>query len=293
MLLLLSSVLFSKEQVEYPQQHICAVKGSSVVIHCSFFCPETAKVQSVKWGHERSSIYTGPFIFDSESNTSSSRFQYIGDNIHNCSFKIHQVEHDDEGKYAFRFTYRNKNKMDAFTGNVGPVLTVAALKVRLTKLNGNNTMKEGDSVNLTCINRCDGDGLSSAFLWFKNEEPVNDGPVLYLNNMSHTDSGNYTCSLKTHNGTTSGVRNIDVECDNITLICTSKANPPVETYTWFKMNGHNIINIGKEAELHFRKILHHDGGQYFCMASNKHGSQKSSLVTLKIKGKFIKMLLVV
>uniref|UniRef100_A0A7N8YKY5 Ig-like domain-containing protein n=1 Tax=Mastacembelus armatus TaxID=205130 RepID=A0A7N8YKY5_9TELE len=128
-------------------------------------------------------------------------------------------------------------------------------------------MKEGDSVNLTCINRCDGDGLSSAFLWFKNEEP---NTSVSVRPSAEVDAGS-----------------------NITLICTSKANPPVETYTWFKMNDHNIINIGKEAELHFRKILHHDGGQYFCMASNKHGSQKSSLVTLKIKGKFIKMLLVV
>lgn len=83
----------------------------------------------------------------------------------------------------------------------------------MTKPDGNGTIKEGDSVTLTCINGCDGGNLSSVFTWFKNGELINEGPVLYLSNMSSTNSGNYTCSLKTHTGTTSGVINIDVECE--------------------------------------------------------------------------------
>lgn len=74
-------------------------------------------------------------------------------------------------------------------------------------------MKEGDSVNLTCISGCDGGHLTSSFTWFKNGKPVNEGPVLHLISTSSTDSGNYTCSLSTHTGTMSGVLNIDVECE--------------------------------------------------------------------------------
>ncbi|XP_040917574.1 B-cell receptor CD22-like isoform X2 [Toxotes jaculatrix] len=160
-------------------------------------------------------------------------------------------------------------------------------------------MKEGDSVNLTCINSCDGGNFSSAFTWFKNGEPINEGPVFYLRNISSTNSGNYTCSLTTHKETTSGVINIDVEYgpkntsgsvrpstevdagSNITLACSSHANPSVENYTWFKIVGDDDIKkVGNKTELHMREVF---PGQYFCTATNKHGSQNSSTVTLKVK----------
>lgn len=85
------------------------------------------------------------------------------------------------------------------------------LKIMLTNENG--TTKEGDSVNLTCVNGCDGGRVSSSFTWFKDRKAINEGPLLYLTNVSSTDSGNYTCSLSKDNGITSGVINIDVECE--------------------------------------------------------------------------------
>lgn len=84
------------------------------------------------------------------------------------------------------------------------------LKIFSTRPDGVRATEEGDSVNLTCVNVCD--KHSSAFIWFKNGEPINEGPVLYLNNVSSTNSGNYTCSLRRHTET-SGVLNIDVECE--------------------------------------------------------------------------------
>uniref|UniRef100_A0A671YTK0 B-cell receptor CD22 n=1 Tax=Sparus aurata TaxID=8175 RepID=A0A671YTK0_SPAAU len=199
----------SEWNVTYHQQHICALKGSSVVIPCSFYYPKDLQVKKVMWGHERSNIIDGPFIFESEMNETDTRFKYTGDKQHNCSFKIQDIEHNDTGKYAFRFiTDTEKGK---WTGKVGSTLEVVDLNVSVTKPNVNDRTKEGDSVNLTCINGCDGDHLSSAFTWFKNREPINEGPVLYLSNMSSTDSGNYSCSLKTHTGTASRVINIHVE----------------------------------------------------------------------------------
>ncbi|XP_042248308.1 B-cell receptor CD22-like [Thunnus maccoyii] len=243
---------------------------------------------------------TVPFIFESKSRNNSSKFQYIGDKHHNCSLKIHHVEHNDGGKYAFRFiTDSEQGKWIALRGST---LKVVDLNVSVKKPHGNEMMKEGESVNLICINSCDGINISSAFTWFKNGEPINEGPVLYLSNMSSTSSGNYTCSLKTHTGTTSGVININVEYgpkntsvsirpstevdvgSNVTLICCSHANPPVENYTWFKIyDNDDIIDVGHQPELHFREFYPGDGGQYLCSATNKHGSQNSSVVMLKMK----------
>nr|XP_013769096.1 PREDICTED: uncharacterized protein LOC106456368 [Pundamilia nyererei] len=153
-------VLCSKWKVDYQQPHMCVVKGSSVVILCSFSYPDNHIVQEVMWGHKN--------IF-------------------------------------------------------------ADFNISMTKLKRHESIQEGDSVNLTCTDRCDVGNFSSVFTWFKNGEYLQDGRVLQLRNVSFTNSGNYTCSLKTGIETTSGVRHVDVELywwtgtrDQI-AICTSIA----------------------------------------------------------------------
>ncbi|XP_072225673.1 B-cell receptor CD22-like [Leuresthes tenuis] len=298
MLLILEGVLCSAWNVEYRQQHICAVRGSSAIIPCSFTYPDKEFVESVKWGHERHDIFNGPFLYDSSSDHDkrSQRFQYIGDKKHNCSLKIHQVEHNDTGRFVFRFITTG----DKFSGRSGSTLKIVDLNISITKHGGNKTVKEGDSVNLTCINSCD-DGKPSAFNWFKNGQSINEGPVVYLRNMSSTNSGNYTCSLNSHSGTTSEVMRIDVEYspkntsvsvtpsavvdpgNNVTLICSSHGNPPVENYTWFKIHSNNITAVSHQAEYNFRSISQGDDGQYLCTATNEHGSHNSSVVTLNVR----------
>ncbi|XP_068574396.1 B-cell receptor CD22-like isoform X4 [Cebidichthys violaceus] len=265
--LFLAGVLCNTWRLEYHQQHVCAVNGSYVVIPCSFYYPDNHSVKKFMWGRVKSHHFKGRYIYDSNLSKVTTRFQYIGDENHNCSLKIHKVEHHDAGKYTFRFITNFKD--GKWTGKGGSTLKVVDLNISVTQPDGNRTTKEGDSMNLTCINVCDHDNLSSAFIWFKNGELIKEGPVLYLSNMSSTNSGNYACSLKTHTGTTSGVIHIDVEYapkntsvsvrpsmevdvgSNITLICSSHANPPVENYTWFKIyddDDDDIMDVGHRTE---------------------------------------------
>lgn len=192
--------------------------------------------------------------------------------------------------------------------------------MKVLSTSGNGIVKEGDSVNLTCKNDCDDDQGSSVFTWFKNRKPTNEGPVLTLSNVSSTNTGNYTCSLRANAGIASRVININVEREyrmqdpsqfeslpqdfrpdflsdgpkntsvsvrpsmavdagsNNTLICSSHANPPVESFIWFKIEDDNIVDVG-----HQPVLFSGDGGRYFCSASNKHGSQNSSVVTVRGK----------
>ncbi|XP_027140720.1 B-cell receptor CD22 isoform X3 [Larimichthys crocea] len=301
-LLFLSGALCREMKVKYQLGPICAVKGSSVVIPCSYDYPKEHKVKEVLWGHEKYNIYDGPFLFNSTMKNTTSRFQYIGDKEHNCSFLIHQVENNDKGKYAFRFI----TDQDKCTGIYGSTLKVVDLKVSLAKLSGSRSFKEGDSVNMTCTNSCDDGHRSSIFTWLKNGEPIHEGPVLYLSNISSTNNGNYTCSLKTQRATPSEVINIDVEygpkntsvsivplkevdgSSYFKLICTSNANPPVENYTWFKIDENdNLIEVGNQSVI---SISH--GGQYLCSATNKHGSQNSPVI-VKNKEPFNRGLLLI
>ncbi|KAF7663522.1 hypothetical protein LDENG_00208220 [Lucifuga dentata] len=84
------------------------------------------RAERVLWSHERSNIYDGPFIFDSNNST---KFQYIGDTHHNCSLKIHQVEHNDTGKYAFKFIINDKE--GKYTDSDGSTLKVVGKLFKL------------------------------------------------------------------------------------------------------------------------------------------------------------------
>ncbi|KAG7242860.1 hypothetical protein INR49_018115 [Caranx melampygus] len=50
-LMSLAGVLCNSWKVEYLQQRICAVKGSTVAIPCLFYYPANLRVKSVKWGY--------------------------------------------------------------------------------------------------------------------------------------------------------------------------------------------------------------------------------------------------
>uniref|UniRef100_A0A8C7Y2Z4 Ig-like domain-containing protein n=1 Tax=Oryzias sinensis TaxID=183150 RepID=A0A8C7Y2Z4_9TELE len=281
--LFLGGAFGSSWVVKYPQKETCAPRGSSVILQCSYNYSDSDIVKSVKWGH-KDNFFDGPFIYDSESNKTSSRFTYSGDKKHNCSLTIDKVELGDAGKYAFRFITNS----DKFTGKDGTMLKIE-----------NEVIKEGDSASLTCTSGCDG-GKPSQFMWLKDGEVIKKGPVLNLTDVSFKHSGDYCC---TYNGATSGVITINVEFrpknitvkvfpsedvdpgTNVTLICSSHANPLVMNYTWFKKHGTNVTVLGERHRYYFKKSSQMDDDQFFCRATNKHGSCISSAVTIKIKGK--------
>ncbi|XP_075999176.1 B-cell receptor CD22-like [Genypterus blacodes] len=251
------------------------------------------------WGHERSNIYRGPFVFDSKFSETPSKFQYVGDKHQNCSLKIHRVDHNDKGRYTFRFILHAKR--NKFTGTGGSTLHVTDLHISVSKPVGKGQIKEGESVSLTCINSCDGG--SSAISWFKDRVHMKEGRVLHLDNLSTRSSGSYTCSLNNEPGTLSSPVHVSVgycpkdtsvsvrpstEVDissNITLTCSSDANPPVENYTWFALRGSEKEAVGYEAKLLVvATSVPADGGEYLCSVTNKHGCQNSSPVRLNRKG---------
>ncbi|KAI5614752.1 B-cell receptor CD22-like, partial [Silurus asotus] len=69
-----------------------------------------------------------------------------------------------------------------------------------------------------------------------------------------------------------------VEGSSVTLTCSSDANPPVETYTWFK--GRTSVGRGKTFTI--SKVSSKHSGEYKCMCSNKVGHQNSTSVTLNV-----------
>ncbi|KAM9436032.1 HEPACAM family member 2-like [Clarias gariepinus] len=200
-------------RVNYPDNLICAVRGFSVSIPCSYYYPTSnpnIQVTQRLWCSMNSN--TGkctapPYVYNSSSNTKSD-FEYVGDDKSNCTLLIHNVQFNYSGEYRFRFITDATN--GRWTGEPGVTLQTADLKVSLIRLSGNGTLKQGDSLNLTCDVNCT--HSSSQFVWSKNNEQLNtSGPVLHFPALTVRDSGNYTCTWKTKE--TSGSKTIILQVE--------------------------------------------------------------------------------
>ncbi|XP_053343340.1 uncharacterized protein LOC128513815 [Clarias gariepinus] len=214
-LLSLSGVLTQDSDwgVNYPDNPICAVRGFSVSIPCSYYYPTSnprMQVTQMLWCSMNSN--TGmcrvpPYVYNSSSNTKSD-FEYVGDDKSNCTLLIHNVQFSYSGEYRFKFITNVTGGM--WTGIPGVTLQTADLKVSLIRLSGNGTLKQGDSLNLTCDVNCT--HSSSQFVWSKNNEQLNtSGPVLHFPALTVRDSGKYTCTWKTKE--TSGSKTISLQVE--------------------------------------------------------------------------------
>uniref|UniRef100_A0A3P8YCR9 Ig-like domain-containing protein n=1 Tax=Esox lucius TaxID=8010 RepID=A0A3P8YCR9_ESOLU len=160
----------------------------------------------------------------------------------------------------------------------------------------NETIKEGKNVSLICENNC-----TSEVIWFKNNEPLPErASVIFFSDISSHDSGNYSCATKHHSSSLSDVFRISVEYEpkntsvsvrpapevirgsNVTLTCSSNANPAVDIFLWYKIDGDHCLKMGSQAKLQLNNAETAHSGHYFCVVSNKHGRQNSTVLTLKV-----------
>ncbi|KAM9454170.1 B-cell receptor CD22-like [Clarias gariepinus] len=152
---------------------------------------------------------------------------------------------------------------------------------------------EGRSVTLTCSS--DANPPVEIYTWFKGTTSVGKVKTYTMSNISSKDSGEYKCKCINKHGhqysnsvtltvlyppknvsvSTSSSGEI-VEGSSVTLTCSSDANPPVEIYTWFKVNESSAVGSGQS----YRAL---QSGQYYCEAQNKHGSERSAAVSVTLK----------
>ncbi|KAM9454109.1 B-cell receptor CD22-like [Clarias gariepinus] len=153
---------------------------------------------------------------------------------------------------------------------------------------------EGSSVTLTCSS--DANPPVENYTWFKGRKSIGKGKTYTISNISSEDSGEYKCKCSNevgHQESSSVTLNVlyrpknvsvsispsgvIVEGSSVTLTCSSDANPPVENYTWFKVNESSAVGSGQS----YRAL---QSGQYYCEAQNKHGSERSAAVSVTLNG---------
>uniref|UniRef100_A0A3B4Y5G5 B-cell receptor CD22 n=1 Tax=Seriola lalandi dorsalis TaxID=1841481 RepID=A0A3B4Y5G5_SERLL len=197
--------------VTYPRKHICASKGSTVEIVCSYSHPsrlndaDTA-VEETFWFTIFSDNEPVDLRADSEY---SGRVQYhCGEN--DCTLRITDLRESDSAEYKFRFITNQPG--GKYTGEPGVTLSVTdVLKVPSVSVNPPGEIMEGGSVTLTCNSNS-----AANYTWYKKNLPLpNKEPQLVFNSIQSSDSGQYYCAAENELGRrTSDHKFIDVECES-------------------------------------------------------------------------------
>lgn len=73
------------------------------------------------------------------------------------------------------------------------------------------------------------------------------------------------------------------EGSSVTLTCNTNANPAVDSYTWYKVDGDQVAAVGSKKRL--STTVSEADRQFFCKVSNKYGSQNSSITQIEVQCK--------
>ncbi|XP_030283198.1 B-cell receptor CD22-like, partial [Sparus aurata] len=272
--------------VTYSSTEICALKGATVEINCTYRYP------SRKYGRGTEVMETFWFTKDRryqpvDLRTDSDyqdRVEYSCSEK-SCSLRITDLRESDSAEYKFRFI---TNQPDGrYTGSPGVTLRVTDLQVKVS------TSSYSSWRDLKCHSSCLLPDRSS-YIWYKNGQKVHSQTSsTYSVQLNSTDS--YSCAVEGHEDFPSPpvyapkLPSVSVspsaeivEGSSVTLTCSSDANPAAK-YTWYKENGDPDLHpLGKEPQLVFSSIQSSDSREYYCTAENELGRRTSEYISIDV-----------
>uniref|UniRef100_A0A673A2L4 Ig-like domain-containing protein n=1 Tax=Sphaeramia orbicularis TaxID=375764 RepID=A0A673A2L4_9TELE len=69
----------------------------------------------------------------------------------------------------------------------------------------------------------------------------------------------------------------------VTLTCNANANPPVDSYDWYRVDGNQVTSVGSKKRI--STTVSEEDSLFYCQASNKYGAQNSSVTQIDIQCK--------
>ncbi|XP_061097829.1 myelin-associated glycoprotein-like isoform X2 [Conger conger] len=162
---------------------------------------------------------------------------------------------------------------------------------------------EGSSVILTCSSKASPPVQN--YTWYRvngtEMNTVGTGQNLTFNVTESSGSEQYYCEAQNKHGKENSAtvqlgvdyppKNTSVsvspsgsvlEGSSVTLTCSSKASPPVQNYTWYRVNGTEMNTVGTGQNLTFNVTESSGSEQYYCEAQNEHGKENSTTVLLNL-----------
>lgn len=273
--------------VTFENPNPCALKGSSVEFSCSYNYSNGEIVSKTAWskGQMKSGIWTRVALSDHP--LYQNRSEYLGDQQHDCSLAIHDLQVEDTGDYYFWFDtnmYGRRSKTSLH-------LYVTELIAKVYP----KTVRAGDNVTLECGVSCQ----LFTTVWFKDGRPVAKPGF----QAQAEDAGNYLCAVEGNMAMQSDPVALEVqyppcnvsievshpgrlaEGSSVNLTCSSAANPAAHSYIWYRRNissSGSPLQVGVEHMLFLSSVEASDTGLYLCQAMNSLGGNNSTEVLLTV-----------
>ncbi|XP_056880000.1 pregnancy-specific beta-1-glycoprotein 6-like, partial [Takifugu flavidus] len=210
---------------------------------------------------------------------SSQRYRYLGDFISDCRLQINDVQHADAGDYFFSFLARFEDQ----TSKTSTKLYVKELTAAVQP----SSVAEGDVIRLTCVSGCP---TPVDTVWFKDGQPVRNEVIV----ARREDTGRYHCAVRGQEWVRSAPVAVNVlyppdrvtltisspgnvvRGSSVNLTCSSDANPPADTYIWYRNTNSSSSNgsqvgSGQVLSISSMEALH--SGLYLCQARNQVGGR--------------------
>ncbi|XP_053275536.1 uncharacterized protein LOC128437412 isoform X2 [Pleuronectes platessa] len=167
---------------------ICAVRGSTVDITCTYTYPSTVNnhdttVQETFWFIKESNWIHVDLRTDPEY---SGRVENLCGN-NKCTLRISNLRESDSAVYKFRFITNQPN--GSLTGSAGVTLSVTDLRVQLSTLVQSSYFNHAE---LRCQSSCRlPEHLN--YVWYKNQQKMKEG-ASYSGSFKSTDR--VSCAVK-------------------------------------------------------------------------------------------------
>ncbi|KAI3352574.1 hypothetical protein L3Q82_005510 [Scortum barcoo] len=268
-------------RVTYTDRSICAFKGSSVDISCTYNSDEN-NVESKFWfSPDCSRRWQNPSQPEDLSKDSqyAGRVQVLETERGRSTLRIRDLRERDSAQYHFTFktpSFEWRSSLPATT------LTVTALQVQVSRVTVHQFYTEAE---LKCHSSCSPAGRLS-YVWVKNGEKLRwDEKSTYKGRFNPGD--NISCALKGHEDFPSPsvyapkLPSVSVspsaeivEGSSVTLTCSSDANPAAN-YTWYKENEDSPKASGQIFTITDFRAEH--SGNYYCEAQNRIGRHNATL----------------
>ncbi|XP_023238689.1 protein turtle-like isoform X2 [Centruroides sculpturatus] len=301
-----SFLSFTAEDAE----HVTAILGEDVILHCAFKFPEDIPVPYViQW--QKQGIKIPIYIwYDGYPPHAGKGYDGRVSLSGQASLNLSNVQQSDQGWYECKVYFLNRPP-DSPKNGTWVNLKVQAPPRFTVKPPDVLYVKTGQSVILQC--EAEGTPQPKIF-WYKDNLPLDESAnikvtntTVRITNLKQTDIGDYLCTAHNIEGSASAHTKIIVagsavitlpprnatklEGDGVELICEAKAFPSNITHHWY-YNGIDIselswlesrTNIRRDGTLFINPTSAEDTGLYTCEVSNGIGNPNSASAYLNVE----------